>query len=134
MAVIPQPNVPEQAMPWAREITKRVLGATEVGTREAQRLDNAVVQVAQVSAAAYAVASDVVANKIAADASTQLINDELALPLTDAKLLASTLTVWPFVNQTIPGNAFEPGAVGAADIADFAISSIKLNDNRHHIF
>jgi len=55
-------------------------------------------------------------------------------PLTDAKLNVNTLTVWPFKPAAIPNGSFAPGAIGGSDIKNFAITALKFNDNRHHIF
>lgn len=61
--------------------------------------------------------------------------DEAAVsPVTDARLEADSLSIWPFVDSTIPRGALEPGAVEQNDIADFAISVKKLNSLRHHLY
>lgn len=60
--------------------------------------------------------------------------DEAIKPLSDAKLDIDSLSIWPFKAQAIPSGSFGPGAIGGADIGNFAITAIKFNDNRHHIF
>ena len=62
------------------------------------------------------------------------INDAAASPVTDARLLAGSLTVWPFQADAIPAGALAPGAVASGDIADFAITVKKLKSDRHHLY
>lgn len=65
---------------------------------------------------------------------TDAINDNNAIPLTDERFDPNSLTVWPFVNGTVPQGALAPGAVGANDIADFSIAVRKFNSDRHHLY
>lgn len=137
MAVIPDPKLPPEAMPWAREITKLVRGTSTVVERVQQNVivtDKQVGTATETASSAKSEVAAVIGEVEAVVGEIGLINDELALPITDAKLLAGSLTVWPFQNNTIPSGALEPGAVGQSDIADFAITAKKFNDNRHHIF
>lgn len=62
------------------------------------------------------------------------IEDAAASPVTDARLQAGSLTVWPFQGQAIPAGALAPGAVGSTDIADFSLVARKFNDDRHRIY
>lgn len=62
------------------------------------------------------------------------INDAAASPITDARLTAGSLTVWPFQADAIPAGALAPGAVASGDIADFAITVKKLKSDRHHLY
>lgn len=62
------------------------------------------------------------------------INDKLALPIDDSRFTEDSLTVWPFQAGTIPTGALGAGSVVSGDIADFTITALKFNDNRHHIF
>lgn len=144
MAVIPQPKLPPEAMPWAREITKRLQGV-QVVTERAERdsinvnkqinsTAEALVQVTKAQDVVGTAQEELKQSMTELDTDLQQINEELALPITDAKLLAGSLSVWPFQESTIPAGALEQGAVGSTDIADFAITAKKFNDNRHHIF
>lgn len=62
------------------------------------------------------------------------ISDANAVPLTNERFDPNSLTVWPFVNGTVPAGALAPGAVGANDIADFSIAVRKFNSDRHHLY
>lgn len=62
------------------------------------------------------------------------INDAYASPVTDSRLVEGSLTKWPFVGGSIPAGALAPGAIGNANIADFAIAVTKLKDDRHHVY
>lgn len=64
----------------------------------------------------------------------QRIDDAAASLVTDARLATSSLTKWPFVQNTIPSGAFAPGSVNGNDIADFALAVTKLKSNRHQIY
>lgn len=57
-----------------------------------------------------------------------------AIPLTNERFTASSLTIWPFVNLTVPKNAFAVGAVTGPDLANFAVSANKLSIKRHVLF
>lgn len=63
-----------------------------------------------------------------------IIVESIDLTLTDENIIPGSLHVWPFQNNTIPSGAFVSGSVGSGDIANFAISAIKFNDKRHHIY
>lgn len=65
---------------------------------------------------------------------TDAINDNNAIPLSDERFDPNSLTVWPFVNGTVPSGALAPGAVGESNIADFAIAVKKLKSDRHHLY
>ncbi len=62
------------------------------------------------------------------------INDAAASPVTDARLAAGSLTVWPFQASAIPPGALAPGSVSSGDIADFSIAVTKFKDRRHHLY
>lgn len=62
------------------------------------------------------------------------IDDAAASPVTDERLQAGSLTVWPFQDKTVPEGALAPGAVKQDDIADFAIAVKKINSNRHMLY
>ena len=63
-----------------------------------------------------------------------LIDDAAASPVTDARLSAGSLTVWPFQAGTVPTGALAEGAVGEAEIADFSLVARKFRDDRHRIY
>lgn len=62
------------------------------------------------------------------------INDAAASPVTDARLKAGSITVWPFTTGTVPAGALAPGAVGSNEIADFSLVAKKFKDDRHRIY
>lgn len=62
------------------------------------------------------------------------IEDAAASPVTDSRLSAGSLTVWPFKQQAIPAGSFVPGAVGGGDIADFTLAVTKLKSERHFLY
>lgn len=62
------------------------------------------------------------------------ISDAAASPVTDDRLAAGSLTVWPFAHNAIPPGALAPGSVGSGDIADFSIAVTKFKDTRHHLY
>lgn len=64
----------------------------------------------------------------------QAINEAAASPVTDERLSAGSLTVWPFQQGSIPSGALEPGAIGEGDIADFSIAVKKLRSDRHFLY
>jgi hypothetical protein len=65
---------------------------------------------------------------------TQAINDANALPITNDRFNEDSLTIWPFVQNTIPAGALAPGAVGSDDIADFTLVARKFKDDRHRLY
>lgn len=79
--------------------------------------------------------ADLVAHKTRIDDEIlPAIEDAAASPVTDARLQASSLTVWPFQSQAIPAGALAPGAIGSSDIADFSLVARKFKDDRHRIY
>lgn len=62
------------------------------------------------------------------------ISDAAASPITDARLAAGSLTVWPFQEGAVPAGGLAPGSVGSGEIADFAIAVTKLKSARHHLY
>lgn len=62
------------------------------------------------------------------------ISDAAASPVTDDRLSAGSLTVWPFKGKTIPPGALAPGSVGSSEIADFTIAVTKFKDDRHRLY
>lgn len=62
------------------------------------------------------------------------IDDAAASVVTDARLSEASLSVWPFVNGTVPGGALAPGSVGPGEIQDFAITATKLKSTRHILY
>lgn len=62
------------------------------------------------------------------------INDAAASPITDARLSAGSITVWPFIQNSVPKGALAIGAVGANELADFSVVAKKFKDNRHRIY
>lgn len=62
------------------------------------------------------------------------IDDAAASPVTDDRLEAGSLTVWPFADQTVPAGALAAGSVGSAEIADFSVAVTKLKSERHHLY
>lgn len=59
----------------------------------------------------------------------QSISDAAASPVTDARLQAGSLTVWPFADNTIP-----EGTINSREIADFALQARKFNTTQHLIY
>jgi hypothetical protein len=57
------------------------------------------------------------------------IDEAAASPITDSRLQAGSLSVWPFTPDAIP-----PGTIGGTELADFSILVTKLNTNRHHLY
>ncbi|MBU3995007.1 MAG: hypothetical protein KKF42_04410 [Actinobacteria bacterium] len=99
-----------------------------------QELDAAAASLAVATEdAAAALGAATAANTRIDDEVLPAIDDAAASPVTDARLTAGSLTVWPFQNSTIPAGALEPGAVGGTDIADFAVTAKKLSTTRLHI-
>lgn len=64
----------------------------------------------------------------------QAINDNNAIPITNDRFTEDSLSIWPFINGTIPQGAFAPGAVKESDIADFSIAVKKFKSDRHHLY
>jgi hypothetical protein len=62
------------------------------------------------------------------------INEAMAIPLTNERFTEASLTIWPFVNKTIPKGAFDVGAVTGPDLEDFSLHAKKFNDNRHRLY
>jgi hypothetical protein len=62
------------------------------------------------------------------------IDAAAASPITDSRLSEGSLTKWPFQAGVVPSGALAPGAVGATEIADFAIAVRKLKSDRHHLY
>lgn len=57
------------------------------------------------------------------------INDAAASPITDARLKAGSITVWPFTPGAIP-----QGTIGAHEISDFSLVARKFKDDRHRLY
>lgn len=64
----------------------------------------------------------------------EAINDAAASPVTDERLAAGSLTVWPFQPGSVPAGALEPGSVTETAIADFSIAVKKLRSDRHFLY
>lgn len=65
---------------------------------------------------------------------TQAINDAAASLVTDERFDPGSLTVWPFIEGTIPSGALAPNSVGSNEIADFSVAVTKLKSTRHHLY
>lgn len=120
----PQMNLDDAATPWGRWATntiKELLAAQDRTQSAVQNNNTASAGVATVAAGATVAAA---VAQVAAEA-----------PITDARIDASNpLTIWPFIDALVPKGAIAPGAVSSTEIADFAITALKYNDTRHHIF
>lgn len=81
-----------------------------------------------------AAANAVLANNTITNTVMPAISDAAASPVTDSRLTASSLTVWPFAPSTVPAGSLAPGSIGSNDIADFTIAVTKLSDTRHHLY
>lgn len=130
MSTIPSPNVPEPAMPWAREITRLVKELTDgshVANINATVLNRQIGSSAVATAAVSTVADTAIEN-------AAIAQERAEAPVSDADLGLETLTVWPFIPRVIPGGSFASGAVQSSDIADFALTATKFNTNRHQIY
>lgn len=68
------------------------------------------------------------------DKIAQAISDSEARPITSDRFTEDSLTIWPFVQNTIPAGALAPGAVGSNDIADFSLVVRKFKDDRHRLY
>lgn len=99
-----------------------------------QELDDAATAITEATGDAAAALGAAAAANTRIDAEVlPAISDAAASPVTDARLTAGSLTVWPFQGNTVPAGALEPGAVGPSDIADFAVTAKKLSTTRLHI-
>lgn len=130
MAVRTHPNVPEPAMPWARELTQAVnelLGSTNRVVQNSVSLGQQIGSTVVLAGAAKTTATE-------AGAAAATAQERAEAPVIDADLALETLTIWPFVPQAIPGGSFATGAVKSSDIADFALTAKKFNTNRHQIY
>jgi len=68
------------------------------------------------------------------DKIAQAIDDANAQPITSDRFTEDSLSIWPFIQGTIPHGALSPGAVSSNDLADFVITARKFNDDRHRIY
>lgn len=135
MAKFPPRNLPGSANEWGRRVEELLQSVTNTAESSKSKLENVSRSTAGMQQAT-ATATD------AANTAQQIIEadvfpaiDAAAIsPVTDDRLSESSLSIWPFVNSTIPRGALEPGAVEQNDIADFAISVKKLNSLRHHLY
>jgi hypothetical protein len=50
-------------------------------------------------------------------------------PITDDRLIAGSLSTWPFAPNAIP-----EGSVGSAELTDFSLVARKFKDDRHRIY
>lgn len=57
-----------------------------------------------------------------------------AIPFTNERFQENSLSIWPFINQTIPKGAFDVGAVTGPDLEDFSVHAKKFNDKRHRLY
>lgn len=62
------------------------------------------------------------------------ISDANAIPITSDRFTEDSLSIWPFIQGTVPQGALAPGAVGSDDIADFSLVVRKFNDDRHRLY
>lgn len=137
MAVIPQPNVPEPAMPWAREITRLVNELMATASRQGTNniaLNKQVVTATTAAGITRTVSEEALGTAEVAVEAAAVAQLRAEAPVTDEDLAFDSLTVWPFIPAAIPGGSFADGAVTSTDIADFAITAKKFNTNRHQIF
>jgi len=62
------------------------------------------------------------------------ISDSNAMPITSDRFTEDSLSIWPFIQGTVPQGALAPGAVGSDDIADFSLVVRKFKDDRHRLY
>jgi len=56
------------------------------------------------------------------------------MPITSDRFTEDSLSIWPFIQGTVPQGALAPGAVGSDDIADFSLVVRKFKDDRHRLY
>jgi len=62
------------------------------------------------------------------------ISDANAVPISNERFTEDSLSIWPFIQGTIPNGALAPGAVTSSDLADFVITARKFQDDRHRLY
>jgi hypothetical protein len=65
---------------------------------------------------------------------SEAINDANAIPITSDRFTEDSLSIWPFIQGTVPQGALAPGAVGTGDLADFVLTARKFKDDRHRLY
>lgn len=129
-------GVPVYARLVARNAAGKASGASFVGSGTPQAVEVAPV-LEEIDAAEIRItnAAEMLLGLTPDDGTVGVaINDAAASPVTDERLAEGSLTVWPFQEQTVPQGALQPGAVGAGDLADFAVAVKNIKSNRHMLY